>query len=914
MFVRLHGLIQIKSDLLIKKTLWIMKTEFMKLTFVFLLFSFGLSAQTITGKVTSIDGETLPGVNIFVKGTTIGTNTDIDGNYSLSASDGDIIVFSYVGMLPKEMTVSGSVMDVQMTEDATTLSDVVVTATRQPIRKIQTTTAISSIGAEELKSSQAESFGEAIQSTPGVSSDNSQGRKSSFNIRGFPSGNTYVTTLMDGLPLSGFASRSAGVAEYHGLDKNVERIEVVRGSGATLFGRAAGAGAVNIITKTGGKEFGGSVAITRFNNVVGDDHRFSGDLDYRLDLNLNGPISDKLRYNIGGYIIQDSGYKEWAIKDKGTQLRANLDYLINEKSKIRVYAMYGNNQFNNLTDSPYDLGAQSLPEGWENFNTFYSDNSQLDFADTLYTSVFSPFATRINDVDGNPIVQNQVEDNREEVIGGHFGISGDFDIGDGWSFSSKFRIQSFDWRDHNEITFSSFYTTESNLLRLNANSIGQIEDIVFENRIQKKIIAGKSEHNISFGQYYSAAEYDRFGGLHWYQSNVDPAPTYSWFGGSPPPRRFSLSSTTSNQTEAVTSFFAGDEMVFNEKLRVNVGVRYDRMTGSFNNNPNKIKDIDFEPDAITSNSLSFSDFSASLGVNYMLNERSAFYGSILRAFSLPSIGLATEIPTDNEIVFNTEIGYRAGFGDLGVDVALFNTSISNRLATVFDPQAVGGQTFVVRPVGNNVVRGAEIQLTYAPQSIKGLLLRTSVTLQQSEYAKGKDGRGLEIPLDNIDDDGDPATPRVPEADIDNLFGLNLVTLDASQNLYAIDVTGNQVHNTPTFLFSFNAAYNHKFFGVAFDMLHYAGRYATSLNLYETPDFTTMNANIFGKINVGGNDLRLGIRVKNLLDSANPQQVVLGSTNDNVLVQKQATPDFTDVLGFGVIQLPRRILITLSYDF
>ena len=146
--------------------------------------------------------------------------------------------------------------------------------------KIQTTTAINTIGAEELETTQPESFAEALQSTPGVTVENSQGRKANYNIRGFPAGNSYVTTLLDGLPLAGFASRSGGVAEYLGLDKNVEKIEVVRGSGATLFGRAAAAGAVNIITKTGGNKLGGTVSLTRFNNLIGDDLPNSGTFDF----------------------------------------------------------------------------------------------------------------------------------------------------------------------------------------------------------------------------------------------------------------------------------------------------------------------------------------------------------------------------------------------------------------------------------------------------------------------------------------------------------------------------------------------------------------------------------------------------------------------------------------------------------
>ena len=880
-----------------------------------LLAFFSLSAQSeVRGKVTDIAGDGLPGVNVIVKGTSDGTVTDIDGMYVLNARQGDELVFSFVGFRTTEVEVGVSAeVNVIMNEDVTTLNDVVVTATRQPVRKLRTTTAITSIGTEEIQSIQPESVAEVLVSTPGVTVDNSQGRKSNYNIRGFPSGNTYVTTLLDGLPLNGFASRSAGTNEYLALDQNISRIEVVRGSGATLFGRAAGAGAVNMISQTGGDELGGSVSFTRLNNVMGEGHPNEGSFDYRMDFNVNGPLSDNVKFSLGGYIMEDAGYKEWAIKDKGGQISANLDFKVSERFQLRLYGIVGNNQFNNLTDSPYDLGARDLAAGWNSNNTFYPDNRQLNFNSTLRTSVFAPiqFTSPILDNNGNPIVQNQARDNREEVDGGMYGLSATIDLGKGWTLSEKIRFSSYDWRDHNEITFSSFYTAESSILRLNANSIGDIRDVINETRFTLTTGSASARHVISIGMYNSSAKYDRFGGLHWYTSNVNPRPTYSWFGppGTPPLDRFSLSSTTSHQEERVLSFFVGDEMSFNDRLNINAGIRFDRMTGSFNNDPDPVGGIDYDPSELVENELDFSNFSGSLGLNYLLSERTAVYGSIVRAFSLPSVGLATPLPEKDEIVINSEVGIRFGAGDLGVDIGLFNTVINNRIATVFDPQATGGQTFVPKPVGKNTVRGSELQLTFAPSSIKGLLLRGSLTLQESQYD------GLQIAIDNVDHDRDPATPAIPAADIDNLFGLELVTIDQATQTYAIDVQGNRVHNTPNFIMSFNASYNVGGFGLGFDMVQYKGRYATSLNLYETPDLSIANANISYRFGIGDKQgLKIGLRIKNMFDSTNPQQLVLGSTNDDVLVQKQATPDFNGILGFGIVQIPRRVLFTVGYDF
>ena len=888
-------------------------TKLMLLLFAVISYQMGIS-QTVGGTITDEDGEPLIGASIMVKGTTSGTITDLNGKYNVTASNGDILYVSYVGMLGQEIAIgSSNNYDLSMEMDNTTFSDIVVTATRQPVRKIKTTTAITTIGSEELAVIQPESVAEALIFTPGVTVENSQGRKSNYNIRGFPSGNTYVTTLLDGLPLSGFASRSAGTNEYLALDKNIERVEVVRGSGATLFGRAAGAGAVNMIQKTGGDEASGSVSFTRFNNVMGEGHPNEGDFDYRLDYNLSGPLSDNIRYSLGGYLMEDSGYKEWGNKDKGGQISANIDFQVSDKTKIRIYGIVGDNQFNNLTDSPYNIGTGKLADGWENYNTYYPDNSQLNFESTLRTSVFAPlqFTSPILDADGNQITQNQARDNREEVIGGLFGISAEFQLSDNLTLTQKTRGSSYNWRDQNEITFSSFYTADSNILRLNANSNGNISDIISETRLQLAAGGANSKHLLSVGIYYSDAKYDRFGGLHWYTANVDPRPTYSWFGppGTPPLDRFSLSATTSYQEESVLGLFIGDEMTFGEKLSVNAGIRWDRMTGLFNNDPGKIRGLDYDPDELDENELDFSNFSGSIGANYLLNERSAVYGSFVRAFSLPSVGLNTPLPEKDEIVTNMEVGLRFGVGDLGFDIAAFNTKIDNRIATVFDPMAVGGQTFIPRPVGTNTVQGAEVQLTFAPSSVRGLLLRGSLTLQNSQYD------GFQVALDNVDHDGDDTTIPIPEANLDNLFGLELVTIDQATQRYAIDATGNRVQGTPNLIYSVVVGYNTEKFGLSYDMVSYAGRYATALNLIEVPDLTLSNANIYYRFKFSnGSGVKVGARIKNLFNSAAPQTYVLGDANDTVLVQKQITPDFTNTLGFGIGQIPRRILLTVGYDF
>ncbi|MGB3607083.1 carboxypeptidase-like regulatory domain-containing protein, partial [Psychroserpens sp.] len=79
---------------------------------------------TVTDEANAIP---LPGVNILIKGTTTGASTDFDGNYSIQASQGDILVFSYLGYSAKEITFTGqSPLDVSLSEDAGQLDEVVI--------------------------------------------------------------------------------------------------------------------------------------------------------------------------------------------------------------------------------------------------------------------------------------------------------------------------------------------------------------------------------------------------------------------------------------------------------------------------------------------------------------------------------------------------------------------------------------------------------------------------------------------------------------------------------------------------------------------------------------------------------------------------------------------------------------------
>ncbi|MBR1887972.1 MAG: carboxypeptidase-like regulatory domain-containing protein [Bacteroidales bacterium] len=127
---------------------------FLKLLFTvvagLLLAQSAFAQGTLRGKVTDQDGAPLPGVTVLVKGTTQGTMTGADGTYSMQASKGSVIEFSCLGLATQEHTFDGRTpINIQMTEDALYLDDVVVVG-YGTAKKETLTAAVSAIKGDEL--------------------------------------------------------------------------------------------------------------------------------------------------------------------------------------------------------------------------------------------------------------------------------------------------------------------------------------------------------------------------------------------------------------------------------------------------------------------------------------------------------------------------------------------------------------------------------------------------------------------------------------------------------------------------------------------------------------------------------------------------------------------------------------------
>ncbi|MDN3493802.1 SusC/RagA family TonB-linked outer membrane protein [Winogradskyella bathintestinalis] len=235
-------------------------------------FSFA-QQQTVTGTVTTAsDGLPLPGVNVIVKGTSKGTQTDFDGKYSISAATGEIISFSYIGFAKQSITVAdNTTIDVAMQEDAESLDAVVVTG-YQDIKKALFTGASQTVKAADIKLDGVPDISQALEGrAAGVAVQNVTGTFGAaprITIRGSSSilGDTKPLWIVDGVIQESivdvsFADLVSGdpntilSSALSGLNPtDINSFEILKDASATaLYGARALNGVIVITTKSGKK-------------------------------------------------------------------------------------------------------------------------------------------------------------------------------------------------------------------------------------------------------------------------------------------------------------------------------------------------------------------------------------------------------------------------------------------------------------------------------------------------------------------------------------------------------------------------------------------------------------------------------------------------------------------------------------
>ncbi|MEX0290328.1 MAG: SusC/RagA family TonB-linked outer membrane protein [Flavobacteriaceae bacterium] len=204
--------------------------------------------QTITGTITDTQGVPLPGANVVIKGTTTGAAADFDGNYSITANAGDVLVFTYTGYTSTERTVGAdNVINVSL-EEGLALDEVVVTGYTTETKR-ETTAAVSIVKAEELAAIPSGNVEQQLQGrVAGVTvlTNGQPGTTSQIRVRGFGAfGGNEPLYVVDGVPV--------GSTDFLNPDDIATTTVLKDAAAASIYGARAANGVVVYTTKQGAR-------------------------------------------------------------------------------------------------------------------------------------------------------------------------------------------------------------------------------------------------------------------------------------------------------------------------------------------------------------------------------------------------------------------------------------------------------------------------------------------------------------------------------------------------------------------------------------------------------------------------------------------------------------------------------------
>ena len=264
--------------------------------------------KTVSGAITDQDGVPLPGVNIIVKGTTTGTQSDFDGNYAIEANVGDVLSFSYLGLKTQEHTVAASnTINIQMEEDAQALEEVVVTAQGIVREKRSLGYAVTTVEADKVEARPEADIGRVLSGkVAGVNitaNNGMSGSGTNIIIRGFSSAtqSNQPLFIVDGIPFdsntntqSNFLDGNTESSRFLDIDpNNIENVSVLKGLSATvLYGNRGRNGVILITTK-------GSSSGEASNKT---------EVSFTQSVFLSKPVLPNYQNNYGGGFHQGFGY------------------------------------------------------------------------------------------------------------------------------------------------------------------------------------------------------------------------------------------------------------------------------------------------------------------------------------------------------------------------------------------------------------------------------------------------------------------------------------------------------------------------------------------------------------------------------------------------------------------------------
>ncbi len=311
----------------------------------------------IAGTVVDASGETLPGVNVFIEGSTIGTSTNLDGQFSIiGVSPGKhVVVASFVGFSTQrvlDVAVNAGLtatVNFTMTEEVFEGEEVVITAVRALVQKdVTATTAI--VDGDRIRAIPVESFAEVLALQAGVVDGSFRGGRRGevgYWVDGVP-----VTDVYDGTLAAGVENNS------------VQEVQVITGAFNAEFGQAM-SGIVNIVTREGGNNYSGGFSAFAGDYASTNDELFMniGDISptatKNIEVDFGGPIiKDKLFFFVSGRYFDTDGHL-W-----GQRVFSAEDVGVDQTGRLATLNPSGSGDSSFVAMKPFELVSGQAKLTW----------------------------------------------------------------------------------------------------------------------------------------------------------------------------------------------------------------------------------------------------------------------------------------------------------------------------------------------------------------------------------------------------------------------------------------------------------------------------------------------------------------------------------------------------------------------
>lgn len=737
--------------------------------------SIEMASGIITGKVLDAEGRPLVGANIFLVGTTIGAAANVDGQYIIRNVPAGkyTITTSALGyrrqrqeiMVKEGETVS---QDFRLTSDVLRMEEVVVTGTMTPRSKLESTVAISTLTPQEIAQSNPRSTTEMLRYVPGFTRVESSGGEVNQNIsmRGIL-GVEYVMFMEDGLPV--FPTMHTFFMNADNLfraDENIAKIEVVRGGNSALFGSNTPGAIINFVNNAGGPQLGGVAKLSGATEGLA-----------RYDFNVNGPLGDQWRFNIGGFYRYDHGVRDPGFPGiRGGQLKANVTRLL-DNGYVRVSAKFidDRNQFilplpfRNPKDPQYvsgfsDFGSMNTNEGNRLRVPIPPGELELPLDDGLRTKASWLTADAGFEFENNWSIQNTAQIMQNEQ-GWNAIVPFDVMLADDWIKSLNLPAGS-----STQLLYTNHFDARGNKLPFSTpnglvapSGLWHVEKPLTAFQDQLKITKKVDKHKFSLGLYFSNYTQNNRWFFTEILTDVRDNPrfldlVYS-VGGTKFDRTkngfrnfLSFYVNGSGQTTIISGVF-GAELQLADRLRADIGFRYesDDFVQTVENTSNV--DLDGNPQTAYDNVLygngsfrhfnrTLNDWAGSIGLNYLWSDQFSLYAQGSRAYKMPALDefLFAQAEAQVELfdarqTLSAEGGVKYTEKRYGFTVNAFYTVLKNIVGqgAVTDP-ATGNITWILTTSPENRSYGLELEASGNP--VEGLNLLASGTTLKAELGTG----------------------------------------------------------------------------------------------------------------------------------------------------------------------------------